>query len=316
MYWILPSAHLENSFLEEDKALAKFEAAWKNLGRGLVVSEAPKYDFKKELEDSEAKRKELEIEIEQHKKHLQQMNDRVTLVQRTRDELASLLAEEINQRHKEKDELHRKNLELEVKTKEILDKFNEVKDDLEDREELNKVLTVMEREHRTELQAARKELINGLQGGSTSRSPPLVGLKRVGELDEKPFRTAIKKRLGPKRERVADINEKALVLCSQWEAYLKDPSWHPFKVTIDEGKEMEVIDDDDEKLNGLKMEFGDEVFEAVKTALVELNEYNPSGRYPVQELWNFDVGRKASLAEGVSHILKPPKQKKRRTTRP
>lgn len=78
---------------------------------------------------------------------------------------------------------------------------------------------------------------------------------------------------------------------------------------------QEVIDDDDEKLNGLKMEFGDEVFEAVKTALVELNEYNPSGRYPVRELWNFDVGRKASLAEGVSHILKPPKQKKRRTTR-
>lgn len=49
---------------------------------------------------------------------------------------------------------------MEVKKKEILDKFNEVKDDLEDREELNKVLTVMESEHRTELQAARKELID------------------------------------------------------------------------------------------------------------------------------------------------------------
>lgn len=49
---------------------------------------------------------------------------------------------------------------MEVKKKEILDKFNEVKDDLEDREELNKVLTVMEREHRTELLAARKELID------------------------------------------------------------------------------------------------------------------------------------------------------------
>lgn len=85
-------------------------------------------------------------------------------------------------------------------------------------------------------------LLQGLhQGGSTSRSPPLVGVKRVGELNEKPFRTAIKKRLGSKRERVADINEQAMVLCSQWEAYLKDPSWHPFKVIIDEGKEMVCI---------------------------------------------------------------------------
>lgn len=85
-------------------------------------------------------------------------------------------------------------------------------------------------------------LLQGLhQGGSTSRSPPLVGVKRVGELDEKPFRTAIKKRLGSKRERVADINEQAMVLCSQWEAYLKESSWHPFKVIIDEGKEMVCI---------------------------------------------------------------------------
>lgn len=60
--------------------MAKFEAAWKNLGKGLVVSEAPKYDFKKELEDSEAKRKELEIEIEQHKKNLQKMVSHIVFI--------------------------------------------------------------------------------------------------------------------------------------------------------------------------------------------------------------------------------------------
>ncbi|KAF7154112.1 hypothetical protein RHSIM_Rhsim01G0228600 [Rhododendron simsii] len=39
-----------------------------------------------------------------------------------------------------------------------------------------------------------------------------------------------------------------------------------------------LINEEDEKLNGLKGEFGDEVFEAVTTALTEINDYNPSGR--------------------------------------
>lgn len=59
--------------------------------------------------------------------------------------------------------------------------------------------------------------------------------------------------------------------------------------------------------------FGDEVFEAVTTALEELIEYNPSGRYPMLELWNFMEGRKASLAEGVSYIISHWKPRKRRS---
>lgn len=57
-------------------------------------------------------------------------------------------------------------------------------------------------------------------------------------------------------------------------------------------------------MKGLKKEFGEEVFNAVTAALTEINEYNPSGRYIISELWNFTEGRKASLREGVSFILK------------
>ncbi|XVF20041.1 hypothetical protein REPUB_Repub11eG0164000 [Reevesia pubescens] len=80
---------------------------------------------------------------------------------------------------------------------------------------------------------------------------------------------------------------------------LRDPSWHPFKVLSDkEGNSK------DEKLIVIKTEFGDEVYTAVTTALAEMNEYNPSGRYVVPELWNFSGGRRATLAEGVEYLLK------------
>lgn len=76
------------------------------------------------------------------------------------------------------------------------------------------------------------------------------------------------------------------------------------RITIDEG---------DEKLKKLKDEFGDEVYNAVTTALLESKEYNSHHwRYTVSELWNFKQGRRASLKEGVSYLLKQLKLQKRR----
>ncbi|XP_022765145.1 protein INVOLVED IN DE NOVO 2 isoform X3 [Durio zibethinus] len=71
-------------------------------------------------------------------------------------------------------------------------------------------------------------------------------------------------------------------------------------------KEMinEVINDDDEKLRDLKYELGNEVYKAVTSAIKEINEYNPSGRYIISELWNYGEGRKATLQEGVIFLLK------------
>ena len=76
-----------------------------------------------------------------------------------------------------------------------------------------------------------------------------------------------------------------------------------------------IIDENDEKLKGLKRELGEDVYEAVTTALTEINDYNPSGRYITTELWNFTEGRKASLQEGVSYLLNMwDVQKRRRNT--
>lgn len=77
-------------------------------------------------------------------------------------------------------------------------------------------------------------------------------------------------------------------------------------------QEREIIDEEDEKLKELRNEYGDEIYNAVLAPLKELNEYNPSGRYPVQELWNFQEDRKASLKEGMMHVLKQWKLLKRK----
>ena len=67
---------------------------------------------------------------------------------------------------------------------------------------------------------------------------------------------------------------------------------------------QEVLDDDDAKLKYLRIVHGDEVCDAVKTALMEINEYNPSGRYVVPELWNFSKRRKAIMKEVLKYLFR------------
>lgn len=193
--------------------------------------------------------------------------------------------------------------DLQQKMEKLNQKMEEEKHYLE---EMNGALITRERESNDELQEARKELIVGLDDLLSART--LIGIKRMGELDEKPFQVACKKKY-----KAEDVDTKAAELCSSWQEEIKKPSWHPYKIVeYVEGSPEEVIDENDEKLKSLWISLGDDVYNAVKTALLEVNEYNPSGRYVVPELWNFKENRKATMKEVVGYILKQWKAKRRR----
>ncbi|KAJ9689281.1 hypothetical protein PVL29_014788 [Vitis rotundifolia] len=191
------------------------------------------------------------------------------------------------------------------KMKEMNEELEEKVGEMENLESLNQTLIVKERQSNDELQAARTELITGLKDMLSGRTN--IGLKRMGELDEKPFLNTCKQRFS-----LEEANVQAYTLVSLWQDNLKKPEWHPFKIVEVEGKILEIINEEDEKLQKLKQEWGDEIYMAVTTSLKEINEYNPSGRYTVFELWNFKEGRKATLKEVIQYILKNLKTLKRK----
>ncbi|KAL5698885.1 hypothetical protein ACHQM5_029864 [Ranunculus cassubicifolius] len=195
---------------------------------------------------------------------------------------------------------------IEEKMKEVDEKLTEKMEEMEGLEELNQTLMVKERKSNDELQDARKELIYGLRDIlMTSRT--LIFIKRMGELDEKPFQKACKLKYSGEEASI-----KAAELCSQWQDHLGKPEWHPFKVIEDGGQTKEIINEGDEKLVDLRKDLGDEACEAVITALKELNEYNPSGRYIVPEMWHSREKRKATLKEVINWILRSLKTCKRK----
>ncbi|PPR97099.1 hypothetical protein GOBAR_AA23561 [Gossypium barbadense] len=314
--------HFQRIFSDHEKLKSQLESHKKDLElRGVELEK------REALNESERKKLAEELEenaVQNSALHL------AALEQKRADENVMKLAED---QKRQKEELHNRIIQLEKKLDqkqaleleieqlrgslnvirhmgdeddiEVLEKVDaslkelrEKEAELEDLEALNQTLIVRERKSNDELQDARKELINGLKEISTRSQ---IGVKRMGELDSKPFLEAMKRRYN---EELAE--ERASEVCSLWEEYLKDPDWHPFKrIKLEGGEEyQEVIDDEDEKLRDLKDQMGIEAYKSVTSAIKEINEYNPSGRYIISELWNYGEGRKATLKEGVTFLLK------------
>ncbi|KAK3004921.1 hypothetical protein RJ639_019691, partial [Escallonia herrerae] len=178
-------------------------------------------------------------------------------------------------------------------------------DEIDNLESMNQTLIVKQRQCNDELEEARKALIGGLADVLGDESD--IVIKRMGEIDEKPFLETFKRSYSIEQAMV-----KASILWSTWQENLTKPDWHPFKVTHDGGFPKEILDEDDQKLKKLKRESGTGIYKAVTTALQEMNEYNPSGRYVISELWNSKEGRRATLKEVIDHMLQNMNKPKRK----
>ncbi|XP_021647920.2 factor of DNA methylation 1 [Hevea brasiliensis] len=202
------------------------------------------------------------------------------------------------------------NADLQKKLEVMTAELGQKDEDLAYVESLNQTLIMKERQINDELQEGRKELIQVLKDTLSSTVRTTIGIKRMGEIDEKPFLNTFKQRFPPEEAQL-----QASTQCSLWQQYLNNPEWHPFKIIYyAEGNSeiQEIVDEEDERLQNLKLELGDDIYMAVVTALKELNEYNPSGRYVIPELWNFKEERKATLKEVIAYIVKNIKTLKRK----
>ncbi|XP_077239008.1 factor of DNA methylation 2-like [Tasmannia lanceolata] len=291
-----------NEHLEEMES--KYDEACLSLSRMTEENQACREETRKMNEklkfDLECRRKELQQQLKKYVPQNENEEEVTTKRKKVKKELQltkgklQLLE---HMRPKNDWEFHQ---EIEGLGRELQDK----EDEISDLETMN-ALIIKERTSNNELQEVRKELISGMNDLFSNRSS--IGVKKMGMLDVKPFRIACKKIFSS-----GEAVVKAVELCSLWEEYIKNPQWHPFKRIIIDGELQEIIDPDDEKLKGLKDEWGEEVYMAVAKALMELNEYNPSGRYSVPELWNFGENRKACLKDVIQYIMKQLKNRKRK----
>uniref|UniRef100_A0A7N0V370 Uncharacterized protein n=1 Tax=Kalanchoe fedtschenkoi TaxID=63787 RepID=A0A7N0V370_KALFE len=271
--------------------------------------------LKEETEMNKTKNNSLELASLEHKKADASVSKLAEDQKRQKEDLHKRIIQlerQINAKHDLEIEIARLKGKLNVdrelatdgdiekikKVEQMMQELRDKEEDLEHVESLTQDLIVKERKSNDEVQDARKELINGLKDLGLSGQKK-IGVKRMGDLDSKPFHEALKRKWNED-----EADERAMELCSLWQEYLKDPEWHPFKMVQVDGIHQEIIDEEDIKLKSLRKDLGEDVFIAVTTALKEINEYNPSGRYIITELWNYEEGRKAKLQEGVALLLK------------
>ncbi|KAH6803051.1 hypothetical protein C2S51_034497, partial [Perilla frutescens var. frutescens] len=180
----------------------------------------------------------------------------------------------------------------------IQQELEEKKEEFEHLEQINQALIVKEHKSNDELQEARKKLINIFKEHPAWAT---IGVKRMGELSSKAFLPAAKRMYSDDEAEV-----RAVELCSQWQSLIGNPNWHPFKsIPVEGGKSCKtILEDEDQDLSELRNGSGKEAYQAVSTTLLEMNEYNPSGRYVVSELWNNKAQRRATLKDGIAHLIK------------
>ncbi|PPR84681.1 hypothetical protein GOBAR_AA36029 [Gossypium barbadense] len=106
-------------------------------------------------------------------------------------------------------------------------------------------------------------------------------------------------------QKAKDAQKKIVELERKLEEYLKDVETLNRSLIAREYRSNDqlIVDEDNEGLMELRNEWGETIYMVVTVALLEMEEYNPSGRYIVFELRNFKDDRKASLKEAIEILI-------------
>ncbi|CAN7059837.1 unnamed protein product [Brassica oleracea var. botrytis] len=294
----LEKKKLEIKGVELAKREAHNETERKNLAEDLQENASKNSSL--ELASMEQQKADEEVKklAENQRRQKEELHEKIIRLERQRDQKQMIELEierlkgELNvKKHMGSDG----DAEIVKEVENIYKGLTEKEEELADLDKFNQTLILRERRTNDELQEARKELVNIMKEWKQN-----IGVKRMGELVTKPFMDALQQKYCQQ-----DVEDRAIDVLQLWEDYLKDPDWHPFKrIKLEnQEREVEVIDDRDEKLRELKEDLGDGPYNAVTRALLEINEYNPSGRYITTELWNLKEDRKATLEEGVTCLL-------------
>ncbi|KAG2536752.1 hypothetical protein PVAP13_9NG217300 [Panicum virgatum] len=291
-----------------------------------------KEDIEKNAKEKESLNSAIQKQIEAHHE-LFRLLEKQELQEDTNDALRVLtyLERQLDSKHELELEREQLNGELEVrkhtgaeedtKLQEQLDemrkKLVEIDEEIEDAKDTNQTCFDKERIASEDLEEAKKEMIRVCMsleqrsGKLGARSNMLFGVKRMGELDQKAFHDARKERIAKD-----DFDVEFTLIYSKWEHEIRQPEWY-----IDaEGKKkinlclLEKIEEDHEKLQALKSEFGEDAHGLVVKALLEMHEYSPFERDPVPELWNQKEGRKGTIPEAVAYLVMQWKSNKNKNT--
>ncbi|RHN68241.1 hypothetical protein MtrunA17_Chr3g0111731 [Medicago truncatula] len=190
------------------------------------------------------------------------------------------------------------NDELRMKVDALLMNLRDKEESLEELEEFNQKLIIKEHKSNDELQYARKILIHIFKEISNISDDEHIGVKRIRDLNTKPFINAMKKRYNADEAEI-----RASRLCSLWVENIKDTNWNPVKIVFVDGVA---------KLNRLKKRIGQAAYNDIVAALIEKNENDSSGEYPLFELWNYEKKRRATLQEGVEFLFQNRSNKRKR----
>ncbi|XP_042479679.1 factor of DNA methylation 1-like [Macadamia integrifolia] len=121
---------------------------------------------------------------------------------------------------------------VQKKMMEMNEQLNEKIGDLKDVEDMHHALIVKERQSNNELQEASQVLIEGLQ--DMLRGKMSIGIKKMGEVNPKPFQKACKKKFP-----CGEASVKSMELCSLWQEEIKNSGWYPFKIVTVNGTAQE-----------------------------------------------------------------------------